>query len=198
MSIQSEVERISTNVQNTLEAIRQTGVSVPENATCDALPAAAAALANEKQDKLTGTQGQVVGFDSSGNAIAQEAPSGPAEDVSYDNETSGMTATTVQGALDELAQGLKDGTITSVTATATAAGWSGDIPTQTITVTGMTATSIAWVGLPETATAQQRDAARKAVMSPTAQGAGTITLTCDGAKPTVDIPIIVYLSGGAE
>lgn len=76
MSIQSEVERISTNVQNTLEAIRQTGVSVPENATCDALPAAAAALANEKQNKLTGTQGQVVGFDSSGNAIAQEAPSG--------------------------------------------------------------------------------------------------------------------------
>ena len=75
MSIQSEVERISTNVQNTLESIRQTGVSVPENATSDALPAAAAALANEKQDKLTGTQGQVVGFDSSGNAVAQEAPS---------------------------------------------------------------------------------------------------------------------------
>lgn len=74
MSIQSEVERISTNVQNTLEAIRQTGVSVPENATSDALPAAAAALANEKQDKLTGSQGQVVGFDESGNAVAQEAP----------------------------------------------------------------------------------------------------------------------------
>lgn len=76
MSIQSEVERISTNVQNTLEAIRQTGVSVPENATSDALPAAAAALANEKQDKLTGAQGQVVGFDESGNAVAQEAPQG--------------------------------------------------------------------------------------------------------------------------
>ena len=54
MSIQSEVERLSANVQNTLEAIRQTGVSVPENATCDALPAAAAALANEKQDKRGG------------------------------------------------------------------------------------------------------------------------------------------------
>ena len=165
MSIQSEVERISTNVQNTLETIRQTGVSVPENATSDALPAAAAALANEKQDKLTGTQGQVVGFDSSGNAIAQE---------------------------------LKDGTITSVTATATAAGWSGDIPVQTINVTGMTATSIAWVGLPETATAQQRDAARKAVMSPTAQGTNSITLTCDGVKPTVDLPILIYISGGAN
>lgn len=76
MSIQSEVERISTNAQNTLEAIRQTGVSVPENATSDALPAAAAALANEKQDKLTGSQGQVVGFDAEGNAVAQEAPQG--------------------------------------------------------------------------------------------------------------------------
>lgn len=76
MSIQSEVERISTNVQNTLEAIRQTGVSVPENATSDALPAAAASLANEKQDKLTGSQGQVVGFDAEGNAVAQEAPQG--------------------------------------------------------------------------------------------------------------------------
>lgn len=75
MSIQSEVERISTNVQNTLEAIRQTGVSVPENATSDALPAAAAALANEKQDKLTGTQGQYVGFNSSGEAEAVDPPS---------------------------------------------------------------------------------------------------------------------------
>lgn len=74
MSIQSEVERLSANVQSALDTIRQTGVSVPENATCDALPAAAAALANEKQDKLTGNQGQVVGFDESGNAVAQEAP----------------------------------------------------------------------------------------------------------------------------
>ena len=76
MSIQSEVERISTNVQNTLEAIRQTGVSVPESATSDDLPAAATALSNEKQDKLTGASGQIVGFDSGGNAIAQAAPTG--------------------------------------------------------------------------------------------------------------------------
>lgn len=76
MSIQSEVERLSANVQNTLEAIRQTGVSVPESATSDDLPAAAASLANEKQDKLTGSQGQVVGFDAEGNAVAQEAPQG--------------------------------------------------------------------------------------------------------------------------
>lgn len=29
-----------------------------------------------KQDKLTGTTGQVVGFDAQGNAVAQEATSG--------------------------------------------------------------------------------------------------------------------------
>lgn len=33
-------------------------------------------LITNKQNKLIGTQGQVVGFDEDGNAIAQEAPSG--------------------------------------------------------------------------------------------------------------------------
>ena len=127
-------------------------------------------------------------------ATTEDLAEQTASDVGYTNNEQ----TTVSGALDALFQGLADGTITSVTATATAAGWSGDIPVQTISVAGMTADSIAWVGLPETATAQQRDAARKAVMSPTAQGVGTITLTCDGAKPAIDIPIIVYLSGGAN
>ena len=116
----------------------------------------------------------------------------PAEDVSYDNDTSGMTSTTVQGALDELAQGLKDGTITSVTATATAAGWSGDIPVQTISVAGLPATGPAWIGLSVSATPNQRDAARKAVLSPTARAAGSITVTADGAQPTIDLPVTVY------
>ena len=167
MSIQSEVERISTNVQNTLEAIRQTGVSVPENATSDGLPAAAAALANEKQDKLSGSPGQVVGFDEAGNAQAQDPPDG-------------------------------GGTITSQVITAKSSEWSGDIPTQTLNVTGITADTMCWVGLDDSATAQQRDAARKAVMSPTALGTNSITLTCDGVQPTVDLPILIYISGGAS
>ena len=75
MSIQSEVERISTNVQNTIDTIEQTGVTVPENANSDNLPALAQALANEKQNKLTGTSGQYVGFNSSGNAVAVDPPS---------------------------------------------------------------------------------------------------------------------------
>ena len=46
MSIQSEINRINNNVQTTLNTIADTGVEVGTNS--DALPAAAAALANEK------------------------------------------------------------------------------------------------------------------------------------------------------
>lgn len=106
--------------------------------------------------------------------------------------------TTVSGALDALFQGLADGTITSQVVTATSSGWSGDIPTQTLNVTGINADTMCWVGLDDSANAQQRDAARKAVMSPTAQGTNSITLTCDGVQPTVDLPILIYISGGAE
>lgn len=106
--------------------------------------------------------------------------------------------TSVSGALDALFQGLADGTITSQVITATSSGWSGDIPTQTLSVTGINADTMCWVGLDDSANAQQRDAARKAVMSPTAQGTNSITLTCDGVKPTVDLPILIYVSGGAN
>ncbi len=73
MSIQSEMDRIRGNVQSTLTAIADTGVAVPAGANSDDLPAAAQALASEKQDKLTGTAGQIVGFNAQGAAQAQAA-----------------------------------------------------------------------------------------------------------------------------
>lgn len=81
MSIQSEIDRINSNVQAALNAVADTGVSVPENANSNDLSAAVLALANEKQDKLTGTQGQVVGFDAEGMPVAQDKPSYTANDV---------------------------------------------------------------------------------------------------------------------
>ena len=82
MSIQSEIDRISGNVRNTLSAIEQTGVTVPEDANSDQLPSLTAALANTKQDKLAGTKGQIVGFNSDGVAVAQDAPeSGMTQDA---------------------------------------------------------------------------------------------------------------------
>ena len=74
MSIQGEITRITNNVQDTIDVIEQTGVSVPAGANSDNLPSLAQALANEKQDKLTGIEGQFVGFNSSGAAVAVSAP----------------------------------------------------------------------------------------------------------------------------
>lgn len=76
MSIQSEITRISNNVQNTIDVIEQTGVSVPAGANSDNLPSLAQALANEKQDKLTGSQGQFVGFTADNVVGAVNAPAG--------------------------------------------------------------------------------------------------------------------------
>lgn len=91
MSIQSEITRITNNVQDTIDVIAQTGVSAPAGANSDNLPSLAQALANEKQDKLTGTQGQVVGFDESGNAVAQNASFGRPTAIPISIPTTGWT-----------------------------------------------------------------------------------------------------------
>ena len=91
MSVQNEIERINNNVQAALSAVADAGVSVPENANSNDLPAAVLALANEKQDKLTGAQGQIVGFGPDGKAVAQDNPTYAALEV-------GAIPTTEKGA----------------------------------------------------------------------------------------------------
>ena len=130
-------------------------------------------------------------------ATSEDVDDITAEDVSY-TTPSQPTVANVKQALDALQEGLESGTITPVQVTAAASGWSGSPPAQSLTVAGMTADSLYWVGLNSTATYAQRDAARKAVIAPTAQGTSSLTLTCDGVTPTVDLPILVFLSGGAS
>lgn len=107
MSIQSEITRITNNVQDTIDVIEQTGVSVPDGANSDNLPSLAQALANEKQDKLTGTEGQYVGFNSAGVAVTVSAPTPVYRTVTLTTSawSSNTQTVTVQGVLaDESAQ----------------------------------------------------------------------------------------------
>ena len=106
MSIQSEIDRINSNVQAALNAVADTGVSVPEGANSDNLPVAVSALANEKQDKLTGAQGQIVGFGPDGKAVAQDKPTYAASEV-------GAIPTTEKGAANGVATLGTDGKVPS-------------------------------------------------------------------------------------
>lgn len=83
----------------------------------------------------------------------------------------------------------------TVTVTATAAGWTGNVKpyTQVLTVNGMTATCNAIVGLADSATEEQRTAARRAGIVPVAQAAGKVTLKADYAAPSVDLPVAVTI-----
>ena len=113
----------------------------------------------------------------------------------------GTGADTAAGALENLgitaALAGKAVKSVAVTVTATVAGWKGTGPyTQTINVTGVTASNNIIAGLASSATSEQRAAAREAAMAVTAQGAGTIAITCDGSSaPTVDLPVAVIILG---
>ena len=144
-----------------------------------------------------GNAGGVATLDSGGKVPEDQLPDLVAQNVSYTNPSQ-PTVENVKQALDILQEGLENGTITAVEVTAAASGWSGSPAAQTLSIAGMTADSLYWVGLNSTATYAQRDAARKAVLAPTAQGTNSLTLTCDGVTPTVDLPILVFLSGGAS
>ena len=85
----------------------------------------------------------------------------------------------------------------TVLATLTSAGWVGSAApyTQTVTIAGMTASANGLVQLSQSANQAARNAASVARLNPTAQAENSITITADGTKPTVDIPIAVLILG---
>ena len=181
MSIQSEITRISNNVQNTIDVIEQTGVSVPAGANSDALPSLAQSLANEKQDKLTGTQGQIVGFDADGNAVAQEAPSGLPE-----GGTTGQVLTKTENGAEWADAPLPK----SIQITLSASGWSNNA--QTVTATGVLTDESAQLIQPMPAIASQI-AYMSAGIYCSGQAANSLTFTCS-ETPTEDIALYIVIT----
>ena len=108
---------------------------------------------------------------------------------------------TIQGLLDDdvatqlaaaIAQNTADiaeNALQQFTGTLLATGWANN--TQTITVSGVTANTKGTIGLPNTATAAQREAARNAMLAPTAYSANSVTIVADGEAPEINIPIMI-------
>lgn len=78
-----------------------------------------------------------------------------------------------------------------------ASAWAGtDSPfTQTIAVEGLTAAQNGTISVAHQASAEQRQAAREAMLSVTGQGDGTLTVSADGEMPETDIPVSIILLG---
>lgn len=87
---------------------------------------------------------------------------------------------------------------TVVNATLETSGWTGNEPyTYGLIFSGsyFSATANGYVAVAQSATAGQRQAARDAMMSVTAQTADRLTITADGDKPAVDIPVTFTFLG---
>ena len=97
----------------------------------------------------------------------------------------------------DTALGEKANSSISVSTTLLANAWVGvDSPfTQNISVEGLGATQNGTISVAHSATAEQREMAREAMLSVIGQAAGQLTIAADGEMPDIDIPVYIILLG---
>lgn len=85
----------------------------------------------------------------------------------------------------------------AVDAVLLSSAWAGAASpyTQTLSIEGLTATQNGEIAIAMTATATQRDVARRALLSVTGQANGTLTISADGELPITDIPVTIVKIG---
>lgn len=83
-----------------------------------------------------------------------------------------------------------------VNATLLASGWSGvDAPfTQELSVAGLSATQNGTISVAHSATTEQREVARNAMLSVIGQDNGKLIIAADGELPELDIPVFILIS----
>lgn len=192
MSVQSEINRIQKNVSDTLSVIAETGVSVPEGANSDDMPALAAALAGQKLDK-TGDGSDVTA------AFTQAA--------SRANIATGEKLSVIFGKLAKWFADLKTVAFTGSysdlsnkpdltayaakptvrTLTLSTAGWDSTAKTQTVTCSGVLSDEAAQLITVTPALASQ-SAYLEAGVRCTAQAADALTFTAT-TVPTAELTV---------
>lgn len=97
----------------------------------------------------------------------------------------------------DTALGEKANSSISVSTTLLANAWVGvDSPfTQNISVEGLGATQNGTISVAHSATAEQREMAREAMLSVVGQEDGKLTIAADGEMPDIDIPVYIILLG---
>ena len=196
MSVQSEINRIQKNVSDTLSVIAETGVSVPEGANSDDMPALAAALAGQKLDK-TGDGSDVTA------AFTQAA--------SRANIATGEKLSVIFGKLAKWFADLKTVAFTGSysdlsnkpdltayaakptvrTLTLSTAGWDSTAKTQTVTCSGVLGDETAQLITPVPALASQAAYIEAGILC-TGQAADSLTFTAN-TVPTVDLTVYVTI-----
>lgn len=140
-----------------------------------------------------GTPGGVATLDASGKLTPGQLPTIAASDVTYDNSTSGMTATNVQAALDELQVSVENAAAKALytPVTLTQSGWSS--LSQTVTVQGILDDETQQQITPIPSLSSQQEYYTAEVMV-TAQGTNSLTFTC-AQTPASDLTVYVVVMG---
>lgn len=133
----------------------------------------------------TGTAGLIVGSTEDGTIAAESDGTGSVNGWDAVKAHIASSEQLIQQNTANIAT--KQNILTSTTVTLPSASWSGNA--QTVGVAGVTANNIVWVSPAPASFTAYADSLVRA----TAQGAGTLTFTCDGT-PSVDITVNVVIA----